>query len=264
MWSGPRNLSTAMMRSFGNRADCAAVIDEPFYAAFLAASGKQHPMRAEVLAAQPQDWRAVARACASGEVAAGRILYQKQMTHHMLPEFGLDWMDVVDHAFLIRAPERVVASYAARREEVAVEDLGFGRQAELFDRVAQRLGKAPPVVDAEAVRADPAGVLRRLCGALGLGFDQGMLAWPAGAAGERRGLGGALVCGGGRVRPGSRRRSRSRRRWAGGCAASRRRRGGITSGYGAMRFEAGNRLVQGVGIASLTGCNRCRFPVGFL
>ena len=181
MWSGPRNLSTAMMRSFGNRADCAAVIDEPFYAAFLAASGKQHPMRAEVLAAQPQDWRAVARACASGEVAAGRILYQKQMTHHMLPEFGLDWMDVVDHAFLIRAPERVVASYAARREEVAVEDLGFGRQAELFDRVAQRLGKAPPVVDAEAVRADPAGVLRRLCAALGLGFDQGMLAWPAGA-----------------------------------------------------------------------------------
>ena len=180
MWSGPRNLSTAMMRSFGNRADCAAVMDEPFYAAFLAASGKEHPMRAEVLAAQPQDWRAVARACASGEVAAGRILYQKQMTHHMLPEFGLDWMDVVDHAFLIRAPERVVASYAARREEVAVEDLGFGRQAELFDRVAQRLGTAPPVVDAEAVRADPAGVLRRLCAALGLGFDTGMLAWPAG------------------------------------------------------------------------------------
>ena len=180
MWSGPRNLSTAMMRSFGNRADCAAVMDEPFYAAFLAASGKQHPMRAEVLASQPRDWRAVARACGTAEVAAGRILYQKQMTHHMLPEFGLDWMDVVDHAFLIRAPERVVASYAARREAVSVEDLGFGRQAELFDRVAQRLGAAPPVVDAEAVRADPAGVLRRLCGALGLGFDQGMLGWPAG------------------------------------------------------------------------------------
>jgi hypothetical protein len=180
MWSGPRNLSTAMMRSFGNRADCAAVWDEPFYAAYLARTGKDHPMRAEVLASQPQDWRAVARACATGDVPPGRILYQKHMTHHMLPSFGRDWMDALDHAFLIRAPERVAASYAARREEVTLEDLGFERQAELFDRVAQRAGAAPPVIDAEAVRADPEGVLRRLCSALGLAFDPGMLAWPAG------------------------------------------------------------------------------------
>ena len=180
MWSGPRNLSTAMMRSFGNRADCTAVMDEPFYAAYLAASGKDHPMREAVLASQPQDWRAVARACATAAVPAGRIVYQKQMTHHMLPGFGLEWMDGLDHAFLIRAPERVVASYAARREEVTLADLGFDRQAELFDRVAERSGAAPPVIDAEAVRADPEGVLRRLCAALGLGFDPGMLAWPAG------------------------------------------------------------------------------------
>jgi hypothetical protein len=181
MWSGPRNLSTAMMRSFGNRADCAGVVDEPFYAAYLAASGVDHPMRAEVLASQPQDWRAVARDCATAAVPAGRIVYQKQMTHHMLPGFGLDWMDGLTHVFLIRAPERVVASYAARREEVALDDLGFARQAELFDRVAERSGSAPPVIDAEAVRADPEGVLRRLCAALGLEFDPGMLAWPAGA-----------------------------------------------------------------------------------
>ena len=181
MWSGPRNLSTAMMRSFGNRGDCAGVVDEPFYAAYLAASGVDHPMREAVLASQPQDWRVVARACVTAGVPAGRIVYQKQMTHHMLPGFGLAWMDGLDHAFLIRAPERVVASYAARREEVTVADLGFARQAELFDRVADRAGAAPPVIDAEAARADPEGVLRRLCAALGLGFDQGMLAWPAGA-----------------------------------------------------------------------------------
>jgi hypothetical protein len=180
MWSGPRNLSTAMMRSFGNRADCAAVMDEPFYAAYLALSGKEHPMRAEVLASRPRDWRAVARDCAGVAVPPGRIVYQKQMTHHMLPEIGLGWMDGLEHAFLIRAPERVVASYAAKREEVAVGDLGFDRQAELFDRVAQKSGVAPPVIDAEAVRADPAGVLGRLCPALGLEFDAGMLAWPAG------------------------------------------------------------------------------------
>jgi Sulfotransferase domain len=179
MWSGPRNLSTALMRSFGNRADCAGVMDEPFYAAYLAASGAAHPMRAEVLASQPRDWRAVARACAA-PVPAGRLVYQKQMTHHMLPGFGLDWMDAADHAFLIRAPERVVASYAARREAVTPADLGFDRQAEIFDRVAQRRGAVPPVVDAEAIRADPPGTLGRLCAALGLAFDAAMLAWPPG------------------------------------------------------------------------------------
>jgi hypothetical protein len=184
MWSGPRNLSTAMMRSFGNRTDCAGVLDEPFYAAYLAAGGKEHPMRAEVLASQPQDWRTVAETCAAGEISPGRILYQKHMTHHMLPGFGLDWMDDVEHAFLIRAPERVVASYAARREEVTLEQLGFNRQAELFDRVAQQAGAAPPVIDAEAVRADPEGVLRRLCVALKLEFDPRMLAWPAGPRGS--------------------------------------------------------------------------------
>jgi hypothetical protein len=179
MWSGPRNLSTALMRSFGNRADVARVMDEPFYAAYLSASGTDHPMRAEILASQPQDWRTVAEACArAGE--AGALVYQKQMTHHMLPQFGRDWMDGLRHAFLIRAPERVVASYAAKRENPTRADIGFDQQAEIFDRVADRAGAAPPVVDAEALRADPLGVLDRLCAALGLAFDAGMLAWPPG------------------------------------------------------------------------------------
>lgn len=179
MWSGPRNLSTALMRSFGNRADVVRVLDEPFYAAYLAASGKDHPMRAAILASQPQDWRAVAEVCASTG-APGGIVYQKQMTHHMLPTFGRDWMDRLDHAFLIRAPERVVASYAVKRENPSLADIGFVQQAELFERVAERTGIAPPVIDAEALRANPRGVLGRLCAALGLGFDAAMLDWPAG------------------------------------------------------------------------------------
>ncbi len=179
MWSGPRNLSTAMMRSFGNRADVAEVWDEPFYAAYLAATGKDHPMRAEIMASQPQDWRIVAQACAEAG-APGRMVYQKHMTQHMLPSVGRDWMDGVAHVFLIRAPERVVASFAAKWEEAGLEDIGFVQQAELFERMAQKTGAAPPVIDAEAVRADPEGVLRRLCAALGLAWDEGMLAWPAG------------------------------------------------------------------------------------
>ncbi len=180
MWSGPRNLSTAMMRSFGNRRDVAEVWDEPFYAAYLALTGKRHPMRAEVMAARPQDWRVVAGACASAGTP-GRMIYQKHMTQHMLTEVGRDWMEAVTHVFLIRSPERVVASFAAKLEDVGLEDIGFVQQADLFDRVADRAGTAPPVIDAEAVRADPEGVLRRLCAALGLEWDAVMLAWPAGA-----------------------------------------------------------------------------------
>ena len=181
MWSGPRNLSTAMMRAFGNHPRCAAVWDEPFYAAYLKETGKQHPMRAEILAAQPTDWRAVARACATDPVPEGRFLYQKHMTHHMLPGMDLSWMEGITHVFLIRAPERVVASYAAKHEEVGLDDIGFRQQAELFERVAETRGAPPPVIDAEATRRDPTGVLTRLCAAIGLPMDAGMLRWPAGA-----------------------------------------------------------------------------------
>ncbi|HET9070059.1 MAG TPA: HAD family hydrolase, partial [Amaricoccus sp.] len=180
MWSGPRNLSTAMMRAWGNRADMAEVRDEPFYAAYLAMTGLEHPMREAVLASQPQDWRVVARDCATAPVARGRLLYQKQMTHHMLPGIDREWILGLANVFLIRAPERVLASYAAKRETVTLEDIGFVQQAELFDLVAGRTGRAPPVIDAEAVRADPEGVLRRLCAALGIDFDPAMLGWPAG------------------------------------------------------------------------------------
>jgi hypothetical protein len=177
MWSGPRNISTAMMRSFENRADC-AVVDEPFYAAYLAQTGLEHPMRAEVLASQPQDWRAVAKGLAGDDPAP--VFYQKHMTHHMLPDFGLDWMAACANAFLIRDPAAVLASYVKARAEVTLADIGVVRQRELFDREADRLGRAPPVVEGAEVLADPPGVLKALCEALGVPFREEMLAWPAG------------------------------------------------------------------------------------
>jgi len=155
MWSGPRNISTAMMRAFENRDDT-EVSDEPFYAAFLAATGAIHPMREEVLASQPNDWRAV------------------------LPEFGLDWMEACTNAFLIRPPEQVLASYAAKRTEPTLADIGVIRQNEIFDRIADAQGSAPPVIDGTDVLADPPQALSRLCAALGLPFSEKMLAWPAG------------------------------------------------------------------------------------
>ena len=179
MWSGPRNLSTALMRAFGNRADC-AVSDEPFYAAYLAETGLDHPLRAEVLASQPTDWRVVAAELTGPAPAGAPLWYQKHMTHHMLPEFGRDWIDQCRNAFLIRDPARVLASYVRSREHVALADIGLVQQSELFDRVADRLGHAPPVIDAADVLADPGRTLSALCTALNIAFDPAMLSWPAG------------------------------------------------------------------------------------
>jgi len=178
MWSGPRNLSTAMMYAFGNRADC-AVVDEPFYAAYLAATGLDHPMRAEILAAQPQDPDEVV-AQLMGPIPDGKPhFYHKHMAQHMIPGVPRGWMAGVANVFLIRHPARVIASYGAKRENPTLDDIGFWQQAELFDEVKSAGGR-PVVIDSHDIRDDPEGMLRRLCDAIGLGFDPAMVRWPAG------------------------------------------------------------------------------------
>jgi len=179
MWSGPRNLSTAMMRSFGNRADT-AVVDEPLYAAYLRATGLDHPAREQILASQDDDWRVVTAALTGPVPGRRRIYYQKHMTHHLLPDMGRDWLGQVTNAFLIREPAGVVASYAKVRGTPTVQDLGFSQQVEIFRACADRSGQAPAVVDAADLLADPERVLRLLCQRLGVGFDPAMLSWPAG------------------------------------------------------------------------------------
>jgi hypothetical protein len=179
MWSGPRNISTALMRSFGARGDT-AVVDEPFYAAYLAESGALHPLRAKVLASQPNDWRDVVSGLL-GQVPDDKpIFYQKHMTHHMLDRFGREWMGSVRNAFLIRDPRAVLASYVLKRSEVNLEDIGILQQRQLFEHVADRLGAAPPVIEGADVLADPAGMLKRLCAALDIPYRSAMLSWAPG------------------------------------------------------------------------------------
>lgn len=178
MWSGPRNLSTAMMYSFGARADC-AVVDEPFYAAYLAMTGIDHPMAAEILTSQARDPADVAGDVA-GPIPGGKPhWYQKHMTHHMIDGVPRDWMAEVVNVFLIRHPARVVASYAKKREAPVLDDIGFRQQAELFDQV-KALGQTPVVIDSADIRDNPEAALRGLCAAIGLVWDPGMLRWPAG------------------------------------------------------------------------------------
>lgn len=177
MWSGPRNISTAMMYSFGNRPDC-VVWDEPFYAFSLLNYGNDHPGREATIAGNETNFERIVRRC---QAPAGKsVFYQKHMTHHMLPGYDRQWILDLTNAFLIRAPELVLASYTRKWSEVDLRAIGLVEQAEIFDMTAQKLGAAPPVIDAEDVLASPKSVLTALCMACGISFDEAMLAWPPG------------------------------------------------------------------------------------
>ena len=178
MWSGPRNLSTAMMYAFAARGDC-AVMDEPFYSAYLAATGLEHPMRDAILAAQPQDPAAVVARLTGPIPGSLPHFYQKHMAQHMIPGLPRDWMRKVTNVFLIRHPARVLASFSAKYENPRLEDIGFVQQAELFEQV-RGWGQSPVVIDSHDIRADPRAALEKLCGAIGLEFTEKMLSWPEG------------------------------------------------------------------------------------
>jgi hypothetical protein len=180
MWSGPRNISTALMRSWGNRPDT-VVCDEPLYAHYLKETGINHPGRAEVLAAYETDWRRVVDGI-TGPVPNGkRIYYQKHMAHHLIPSVGRDWIfgGAVRNAFLIRDPREMITSLTKVTPDISVEDTGLPQQEELFRELCER-GGPPPVVDARDVLRDPRKVLSALCEALGVPFDEAMLSWPPG------------------------------------------------------------------------------------
>lgn len=174
MWSGPRNLSTAMMYAFGARADF-SVMDEPFYAPYLAASGADHPMVGQIIAAHETDPAKVAQTCLRDGTPH---LYMKHMPHHMLSGFPMDWAKDCINIHLIRHPARVIASYVAKREAPTLEDIGFMQQTDLY----RRLGGI--VIDSTDIRARPEAMLRALCEAIGLAFDPSMLSWPAGPRSE--------------------------------------------------------------------------------
>ncbi|NBZ86778.1 HAD family hydrolase [Stagnihabitans tardus] len=177
MWSGPRNLSTAMLYAFAARGDC-AVWDEPFYATYLQATKLPHPMAPEVIAAGEPDPARVAALCMKSPSQS--LFYQKHMTLHMIPSFDRGFLKHLTNAFLIRHPARVIASYAQKRESPTLSDIGFTQQSELFDQVAQMTGQTPPVVDSADIRATPRETLSRLCARLNIPFTEKMLSWPAG------------------------------------------------------------------------------------
>jgi hypothetical protein len=197
MWSGPRNISTAVMRAWGNRTDT-VVIDEPFYAYYLRATGKKHPGADEIIAKGETDWRKVVAQLTGPILGGKKVFFQKQMTHHLLPEVDRQWLIDLTNCFLIRDPREVILSYIKKNPDPALEDLGFVQQAEIFDFVVgtsrcdvrrhsgsgrRSTAPLPVVIDAKDILQSPERMLRLLCDAVRVEFDQAMLSWPPGLRG---------------------------------------------------------------------------------
>ena len=178
MWSGPRNISTAMMRAFENRDDT-VVVDEPFYAYYLQTTGLAHPMAQEIIRSQPTAWSVVAEALSVAPVSAD-VFYQKHMTHHMLREIDLSWTGNLKNCFLIRDPKPVVKSYSLKMDSITQDDIGIIRQFELYEEISAITGQDIPVIDARQLLADPRSGLRRLCDQCAIPYSGKMLNWPEG------------------------------------------------------------------------------------
>lgn len=176
MWSGPRNLSTALMRSWENRDDT-VVLDEPLYAHYLAVTGLDHPGRDEIIDDGPVDAAEAIARCLAPLPPDATISYQKHMSHHLLPEIDRGWLDSVRNLLLIRHPVQVLASYTRVRERVTLADLGLPQQLELAER-------AELIIDASDFLVDPERYQRAVCMHLGVPFSPAMLRWPAGPRGS--------------------------------------------------------------------------------
>ena len=178
MWSGPRNISTAMMRAWESRADT-RVVDEPFYAHYLARTGYEHPGADEVICCGETDWRAVVRGLVA-DCGATPIFFQKHMTQHMLAHIDRSWLRQIAHCFLIREPRRMLLSFAKVIPNPRLDQTGLPQQVEIFNTVRDASGAVPPVIAAKDVLLNPERMLRKLCAALDLPFDRAMLRWKAG------------------------------------------------------------------------------------
>ncbi len=179
MWSGPRNISTAMLRSWGNRADT-FVCDEPLYAHYLLEHGLDHPGRDDILAHHDSDLERVVHWLTRDDSFDRPVFYQKHMAHHLLPSIDRSWVARLTNVFLIRDPVEMLTSLIHILPRPTLADTGLPQQRELFDLECARLGRAPAVIDSAEVLRDPRAGLTRLCRAVDVPFDEAMMSWPPG------------------------------------------------------------------------------------
>ncbi len=178
MWSGPRNISTAMMYSFENRGDCCA-IDEPFYAHYLEQSGVDHPGAQKVIDRYETDYHKIAKALTGRFPEEAEIWYQKHMCHHITPGANLDWIQNVTNCFLIRDPREVLLSLSKITHEVSLWSTGLPQQVMLFEQASQD-GSNCPILNSKDILGNPREMLGLLCNDLKIPFSESMLSWEAG------------------------------------------------------------------------------------
>ena len=179
MWSGPRNISTAMMRSFENREDT-YVIDEPFYAYYLKKTNLNHPLRQKVISSQESKLKNIIELI-TGEIPNNKMIwYQKHMVHHISSNMNMDWIKSFENCFLIRHPRDVIISYAKRNPIIGINDLGYIHQKYLFQKIKEITGKYPSVFDSNDILINPEKYLRIMCNAFKIDFSEKMLYWPKG------------------------------------------------------------------------------------
>ncbi|MGB5491332.1 MAG: hypothetical protein WBM76_10945 [Woeseiaceae bacterium] len=182
LWSGPRNVSTALMYSFA-QLDDVRVVDEPLYGHYLRSTGAAHPARDEIIAAMNCDGNAVMRALIERQIRdPSRRLFLKHMAHHLV-DLDLGFLRETSNIFLIRNPREMLPSLTVQLPHASLRDTGLKRQWELFEDLCDA-GQTPAIVDSRLLLLDPQGVLQQLCEHLGLVFDARMLHWPAGARPE--------------------------------------------------------------------------------
>ncbi|MEQ8764074.1 MAG: HAD family hydrolase [Planctomycetota bacterium] len=179
MWSGPRNISTAMMRAFENRSD-AFVCDEPLYAHYLSVTRLEHPGREEILEKCETDWRLVAD-WLTGPIPGGKsVFYQKHMAHHLLPSIEREWLEGLTHAILIRDPREMLTSLIKVYPDAGLDDTGLPQQVELVSWLQEKTGQVPPILDSKDVLDNPRVLLEKLCDRVDIPFEESMLEWPEG------------------------------------------------------------------------------------
>ena len=179
MWSGPRNISTAMMYSFDNRKD-SYCSDEPLYAHYLANTEVTHPGAQIVVDNGETDWQKVVESICGKIPNGAEIWYQKHMTHHLLPQINLDWVSKLTNCLLIRDPREVLLSMSKKTDQIDVMATGLPQQNRLFDHLHETTGDIPTIIDSGDILKNPERMLSKLCEVLDIPFDQSMLSWSAG------------------------------------------------------------------------------------
>jgi len=180
MWSGPRNISTAMMRSWENRKDT-TVVDEPLYGPYLYKTGKKHPMYAAIIADQGAEYDPIIKRITHAELNNGsNIYYQKLMCHHIIEDMDITWVKHFKNAFLIRDPKYVLASYLKKHNTPTAYDLGYPQQLKIFNYIKDKCGYIPVVMESKDILVNPKKMIQLLCEKLSVEFDNKMLSWPKG------------------------------------------------------------------------------------